>query len=283
MRRYWQRVFVRLHSPGKRSAGILRGQWRRAPVGSLFVLSLLLVSLFASGAAGQAAPSESPRITVRGTVVNSVTHEPVARALVYSPDNRFATLTDDQGRFEFVISPEAAAPPPDQHDISAVETESYSGPLRSFTNFPVVLIARKPGFLESHASPADLAAFSRGPGQGRHDRARARGSGCRPGDFAEFQCFGPDNRASLPAPNSRRTRPLDAGWISGGPIERRVSILGARSGHLQVAYGRINGSRSADVRSSRADVRISARLFSECHGLSNCRRDPIDCRSDFPS
>jgi hypothetical protein len=86
-------------------------------------------------------------------VVNSVTHEPVARALVYSPDNRFATLTDDQGRFEFVISPEAAAPPPDQHDISAGETASYNGPLRSFTNFPVVLIARKPGFLDPTHHP----------------------------------------------------------------------------------------------------------------------------------
>jgi len=85
--------------------------------------------------------------------MNSVTHEPVARALVYSPDNRFATLTDDQGRFEFAISPDAATPPPDQHDTSAVETESYNGPLRSFTNFPVVLMARKPGFLEMQQHP----------------------------------------------------------------------------------------------------------------------------------
>jgi hypothetical protein len=153
MRRYGQRVFVRLHSPGERSAGIMRVRWRRAPVGSLFVLSLLVVSLFASGAARQAAPSGSQRIAVRGTVVNSVTREPVARALVYSPDKRFATLTDDQGRFEFAISLETAAPPPDQHDTSAVETESYSGPLRSSTNFPTILMARKPGFLEWDRHP----------------------------------------------------------------------------------------------------------------------------------
>jgi len=153
MRRYSQRVFVRLHSPGERSADIGRVQGRRAPVGSLLRLSLLLISLFASGAGGQTAPSDSQRIAVRGTVVNSVTREPVARALVYSPDNRFATLTDEQGRFEFAISPEAAAPPPDQHDTSAVETESYSRPLRSFTNFPTILMARKPGFLEWEHHP----------------------------------------------------------------------------------------------------------------------------------
>src|SRR3569833_2059244 len=41
--------------------------------------------------------------TVHGTVINSLTREPIARALVYSPDNRFATLTDTQGLFEFPL------------------------------------------------------------------------------------------------------------------------------------------------------------------------------------
>lgn len=35
--------------------------------------------------------------TIRGTVVNSVTQEPVGRALVYSLDNRFAMLCDAGG------------------------------------------------------------------------------------------------------------------------------------------------------------------------------------------
>ena len=35
-------------------------------------------------------PENQPN-TVRGTVVNAVTHEPIGRALVYSPDNRYAT------------------------------------------------------------------------------------------------------------------------------------------------------------------------------------------------
>src|ERR1700686_2931831 len=34
---------------------------------------------------------------LRGAVVNGVTHEPISRALVFSPDNRFATMTDDRG------------------------------------------------------------------------------------------------------------------------------------------------------------------------------------------
>jgi hypothetical protein len=41
--------------------------------------------------------------SLRGTVINSVTHEAIGRALVFSPDNRFATFTDDQGHFEFQL------------------------------------------------------------------------------------------------------------------------------------------------------------------------------------
>ena len=39
--------------------------------------------------------------TIRETVVNSVTHEPIGRALVFSLDNRFAMLCDAGGHFEF--------------------------------------------------------------------------------------------------------------------------------------------------------------------------------------
>ena len=41
--------------------------------------------------------------SVRGTVVNSVTREGIGRALVASPDNRFATLTDSEGHLEFIM------------------------------------------------------------------------------------------------------------------------------------------------------------------------------------
>src|ERR1700739_1789742 len=41
--------------------------------------------------------------TIHGTVINSVTHSPIARALVHSTDERFATLTDGDGHFEFTL------------------------------------------------------------------------------------------------------------------------------------------------------------------------------------
>ena len=69
--------------------------------------------------------------TIRGKVLNSVTHEPIARALVFSQDNRFATLTDDRGRFEFVFA--------------GGEGERAGGV--SVQN--VVLFARKTGFLRN--------------------------------------------------------------------------------------------------------------------------------------
>src|SRR5580692_2547086 len=39
--------------------------------------------------------------SVRGKVLNRITHEPISRALVFSPDQRYAMLTDDRGQFEF--------------------------------------------------------------------------------------------------------------------------------------------------------------------------------------
>ena len=70
---------------------------------------------------------------LQGTVLNSVTHEPVSRALVASPDNRFATMTDDQGHFEFKF-PRANDP----------------------ANRPSALMARKPGYLTDIALDMQL-------------------------------------------------------------------------------------------------------------------------------
>src|SRR5215469_695964 len=69
--------------------------------------------------------------TIRGKVLNTVTQEPIARALVFSQDNRFATLTDDRGHFEFVFA--------------GGEGESAGG----VTVQNVVLFARKTGFLRN--------------------------------------------------------------------------------------------------------------------------------------
>ena len=62
-------------------------------------------------------------------MLNSVTHEPLGRALVYSQDGRFATFTDDHGHFE--LSGVAPTPIPGQPN-------NYNSPM---------LMAKKPGFL----------------------------------------------------------------------------------------------------------------------------------------
>jgi len=90
-------------------------------------------------ALGQSIQAEGDQTdVVRGTVVNSVTHEPIGRALVFSSDNRFATMTDGQGRFEFILPP------------AKTEKGSHSelgNPEFPSMNRPQTLAARKPGFL----------------------------------------------------------------------------------------------------------------------------------------
>lgn len=66
---------------------------------------------------------------VSGTVLNSVTHEPIDRALVYSADGRFATFTDDHGHFELL----------------GVVPTTLTGQSNSYS--PPVLMAKRPGFL----------------------------------------------------------------------------------------------------------------------------------------
>ncbi len=75
-------------------------------------------------------------------MINSVTHEPIARALVSSPDNRFAALTNDDGRFEFTF-PKVDAP----GDAGSVSSSPGGGRTRLGLSNPPFLMARKPGFL----------------------------------------------------------------------------------------------------------------------------------------
>ena len=71
--------------------------------------------------------------TISGTVVNSVTREPIGRALVYTADERAATFTDDHGNFELTVSALTQAP-------------GGGVPV----NTPAGLLARKPGFLTDY-------------------------------------------------------------------------------------------------------------------------------------
>jgi hypothetical protein len=75
--------------------------------------------------------------TVRGTVINAVTHEPIGRALVSSPGGQMAMLTDGEGHFEFSL------PKSDGDNVPG------PGPRRRFgSGGPLFLTARKPGFLD---------------------------------------------------------------------------------------------------------------------------------------
>jgi hypothetical protein len=95
--------------------------------------------------AAQSVSAATQSDIMRGTVLNSVTHEPVGRALVFSPDSHFATMTDDQGRFQFVLpGPGAFLPKAGQH-----QTQPKENVVLPASNRPSQLMARKPGFLES--------------------------------------------------------------------------------------------------------------------------------------
>ena len=97
------------------------------------VLAVVL-GIWLGNARAQDSPTEAPA-TLSGVVVNSVTGEPIARALVASPDSRFATLTDSQGHFEFAIPPVQPASDPAQ-GLALIQP-----------NRPTALVPRKPGYI----------------------------------------------------------------------------------------------------------------------------------------
>jgi hypothetical protein len=77
----------------------MKGPWQ------LVLLTLCIVGLrVVSGAQPSATPPQISTVPVRdvsGMVVNSVTNEPIARALVQAPGSAMAVLTDSEGRFHF--------------------------------------------------------------------------------------------------------------------------------------------------------------------------------------
>ena len=91
--------------------------------------------------------SQTPEHTadhLRGLVVNSRTHEPIGHALVLSPDNHFATMTDDRGRFEFAFQA-AENPPAMGVVVTGASQQGLQAP--NLPNRPMQLTARKVGFL----------------------------------------------------------------------------------------------------------------------------------------
>lgn len=131
---------------GTSSPAVLRCCPQRSP---LFWLPAFIVAafLYLQPAHSQDAQTANASASVRGTVINSVTREPIARALVATADNRFAAFTDDQGRFEFQL-PRMESDPNRPAEGMALY------------NVSAQLMARKPGFLDSgmSASPPRSAA-----------------------------------------------------------------------------------------------------------------------------
>src|ERR1700740_1865311 len=81
--------------------------------------------------------ADSRDSTISGTVVNSVTQSPIARALVTNADERYPTLTDGAGHFEFSLGKQSAA--------SSTATGQVRAPVDGQEG--IRLTARKPGFL----------------------------------------------------------------------------------------------------------------------------------------
>jgi hypothetical protein len=95
------------------------------------------------------AQSDTPDVEqadrLHGTVVNAITHEPIGRALIVSPDNAFATMTDDRGHFEFkFLKPKEE----NTFGFSSGATPSQAAqPQVTVQNRPTALMARKTGYL----------------------------------------------------------------------------------------------------------------------------------------
>src|ERR1700690_543890 len=86
---------------GKMKCGEIPSSFCRA------IIIFFFCSFLGTAGLGAWCPAQSPSedsSVIRGAVINSVTHETIGRALVSSPDHRFATLTDSEGRFEFAVT-----------------------------------------------------------------------------------------------------------------------------------------------------------------------------------
>jgi hypothetical protein len=96
-----------------------------------------------SGIYSSAQSASEKTDAIHGVVMNSVTHEPIPRALVSSPDHRFATLTNSEGRFEFTFAKT-------EGESAGSADASVPAMARSrlgVRDRPYMLIAVKPGFM----------------------------------------------------------------------------------------------------------------------------------------
>ena len=135
-------------------------------------------SLFFCGSAGSLAQEPlfekkgDPGV-LKGIVLNSITHVPVSRALVHSLDSRLATLTDDQGRFEFRVpragnqsgGSASAEPAPVAIGASSLGAPASQVAEQSASQVAAIssqLRARKPGYLTDTNAPEFVASDDEG-------------------------------------------------------------------------------------------------------------------------
>lgn len=133
----------------------LRQSVRLRTVSSAVFFSWVMLcgSARAQSVAGSGTSADSAS-SIRGRVLNRKTREPIGRALVYSLDQQYATMTDDEGRFEFKFPPLEPEP---KEDWTATPDASVlrARQLRMMRNSrPAMFQARKPGFLEIPADPS---------------------------------------------------------------------------------------------------------------------------------
>ena len=123
---------------------LFRSADQSLPQGSQLLFAILL-TISSLALCQDSPPDKLQTETVRGTVINAVTGAPIPHALVFTRDNRVATLTDGEGHFEMTL--------PKQAD-SMGSVFSFNGAVPATPRIyrqhgrSVMLSARKPGFLE---------------------------------------------------------------------------------------------------------------------------------------
>ena len=180
---------------------------------------LILLTLASAVLRAQIQEPDTHANTIYGTVLNSVTHEPIGRALVSSRDNRLATLTDGEGHFEFELPRQEERDPQNPPSIAW-------------------LTARKPGFLENQNPDVQAAATlgheitlwlaPEGIIKGRITFPRGGRSG-RSHCFAVCQeCAG-------------RNSSMGATQWRAGELQRRIPLRRPSAGRLQGRHKRVIG------------------------------------------
>jgi len=158
---------------------VLHGLRLPRPPVILFVLTFLTAGASTSSSQETNSRKKDDASIVRGTVLNSVTHAPVGRALVHTLDNCFATLTDDEGHFEFKVSRAENAPPQEGGALSSepvttffaassggVQGDQVASQLASqFAALSLQLRARKPGYLADSNAPQITTASDESSGE----------------------------------------------------------------------------------------------------------------------